>query len=175
MTIKASKSNDKMNFVKKFYSIVYRTLSQRALWDLSEASGQALKEGLRQKKIPCGSNLNYDYRKAALWAKNCPNFFFFFVWAGTSPKGAGKTEVFSGKLKSRRQAPHGLRGTTALCAKGQGKFTRLWVILIMGLPLLKFSLPPVGNFPCGKSLAILKRLFWDNKSNPYPTVGPIKY
>jgi hypothetical protein len=38
------------------------------------------------------------YSKASLWAENCPNFFFFFVWAGTSPKGAGKTEVFSGKL-----------------------------------------------------------------------------
>jgi hypothetical protein len=25
-------------------------------------------------------------------------FFFFFVWGGTSPKGAGKTEVFSGKF-----------------------------------------------------------------------------
>jgi hypothetical protein len=32
---------------------------------------------------------NYDYRKASLWAENCPNFL-----AGTSPKGAGKTEVF---------------------------------------------------------------------------------
>jgi hypothetical protein len=30
--------------------------------------------------------------KASLWAENCPNFL-----AGTSPKGAGKTEVFSGK------------------------------------------------------------------------------
>jgi hypothetical protein len=39
-------------------------------------------------------NLNY-YRKASLWAENCPNFL-----AGTSPDfGAGKTEVFSRKLK----------------------------------------------------------------------------
>jgi hypothetical protein len=31
--------------------------------------------------------------KASLWAENCPNFL-----AGTSPKGAGKTEVFSGNI-----------------------------------------------------------------------------
>jgi hypothetical protein len=53
---------------------------------LSKASGQALKEGLRQKNFP-----------------------------EKLPQG----KVFSGKLKSRRQA-------------------LLWVILIMGLPLLKF-------------------------------------
>jgi hypothetical protein len=66
-------------------------------------------------------------------------FFFFFVWAGTSPDfGPEKTSVFSGKFCfSRRQAPHGVfisptlcyfnygpGKLTALCAKGQGKFSQ---------------------------------------------------
>jgi hypothetical protein len=48
--------------------------------------------------------------------KIVPIFSFFFVWAGRK-----KLQFFS------------------------GKFTLLWVILIMGLHLLKFSLPPVGT------------------------------
>jgi hypothetical protein len=49
---------------------------------------------------------------------------------------AGKTEVFSGKFCfSRRQAPHGLKGTTV-----RKIYPTLSVILIMCLPLLKFSL-----------------------------------
>jgi hypothetical protein len=33
-----------------------------------------------------------NYRKASLWAENCPNFFFFLFGP------AGKTEVFQGKF-----------------------------------------------------------------------------
>jgi hypothetical protein len=45
---------------------------------------------------PCGlSEFLIYYRKASLWAENCPNFFFFLF--GPAKK------------------------TTALCAKGQGK------------------------------------------------------
>jgi hypothetical protein len=63
----------------------YRTLCQRALWDLSKAS--------LNLKGPFGvTNLKVCSQKFV------PIFSFFFVWAGTSPKGAGKTEVFSGKF-----------------------------------------------------------------------------
>jgi hypothetical protein len=55
--------------------------------------------------------------KVSLWAENCPNFSFFLFGPGYF----NYDKIFE-------------RGTT-----------RLWVILIMGLPLLKFSLPPVGN------------------------------
>jgi hypothetical protein len=47
-----------------------------------------MKEGVLctlSANFACGKN-NF-YRKASLWEENCPNFFFFFVWAG-------KTEVF---------------------------------------------------------------------------------
>jgi hypothetical protein len=44
-----------------------------------------------------------------------------------SPEGARKTEVFSGKLKNRRQTPYGLRGTTA-----REIYPTNSVILIMG-------------------------------------------
>jgi hypothetical protein len=40
-----------------------------------------------------------NYRKASLWAENCPNFL-----AGTSPDfGGGKPSVFSGKVFSRKK------------------------------------------------------------------------
>jgi hypothetical protein len=54
--------------------------------------------------------------KRALWGdkpegllpENCPNFSFFFVWAGSSPEKGGYfnyeptfTEVFSGKIYKR--------------------------------------------------------------------------
>jgi hypothetical protein len=67
--------------------------------------------------------------KASLWAENCPNFFFFFVWAGTlwalvtSPKGAGKTEVFSGKkiFGSNKFDQLGLGKLPHSVPKGKGK------------------------------------------------------
>jgi hypothetical protein len=40
---------------------------------------------------------NY-YRKASLWAENCPDFFLFLFGPGQAPKGPTFTEVFSGKF-----------------------------------------------------------------------------
>jgi hypothetical protein len=58
-------------------------------------------EKLLPHSVPKGKgNFFVADLKAALWAENCPNFSFFFVLAGTSPFGAGKTSVFSGKVFS---------------------------------------------------------------------------
>jgi hypothetical protein len=90
--------------------------------------------------------------------KIVPIFSFFFVWAGTlwalvtSPNGAGKTEVFSGKLKcSTARPPFGPFGVTNLkvCSQkivpifsfflfGSGPFGHLWQAP-MGPGKLKFS------------------------------------
>jgi hypothetical protein len=72
-----------------------RTLCQRALWYLSKASGQALKEGLRPSRL---KRHNRTLCQRALW--------YLSKASGQALK------------EGLRQAPHGLRGTTALCAKG---------------------------------------------------------
>jgi hypothetical protein len=43
---------------------------------------------------------NYDYRKASLWAENCPNF-----WPGQAPKGPEKTSVFFREIKKSQTSP----------------------------------------------------------------------
>jgi hypothetical protein len=86
--------------------------------------------------------------KASLWAENCPNFLagqalkeglrqkislaVVILIMTTARPLAGKTEVFSGKLKSRRQAPTksvilimGRENYRTLCQRARPKLKRV--------------------------------------------------
>jgi hypothetical protein len=71
----------------------------------------------RHDRKPSG-NLNYDYRKASLWAENCPNFFFFLFGP-------------AGKTTARESFFREIYPTLGYFNYGPEK--------------LQFSLPPVGN------------------------------